>query len=331
MEGIALSLRTVLIALVSLIFVPIVRADGTPTVIVVVGAEGEPEFGKAFTAWADRWSAAAQKRSAKLIQIGRDGESDVSTDRQRLESALKDEPRDGANPLWLVLIGHGTFDGREAKFNLRGPDVSADDLVAWLAPFKRPLAILDCASASAPLLNKLSGTSRVVVTATRSGSEVNFARFGDYLSTAIADVTADLDKDGQTSLLEAFLAASHRTLEFYKQQNRLASEHALLDDNGDKQGIGADWFEGIRATRSARGNVPLDGPRAHQWHLVISAAEQTMSTDDRAKRDTLELAIESLRQKKASMPEDDYYASLEPLLRELARLYEKPAERVLPP
>lgn len=294
-----------------------------PTLILIVGAEGAPEFGKDFHTWADRWAKSAEQRKAKLIQIGRDAETDGTTDRQRLETALKELPAGESSQLWIVLIGHGTFDGREAKFNLRGPDFSADELVAWLAPIKRPIALIDCSSASAPMLNKLSAAGRIVVTATRSGSEVSFARFGDYLSNAIADTAADLDKDGQTSLLEAFLSASHRTLEFYKQGNRLASEHALLDDNGDKQGIAADWFDGIRATRQARGNVPLDGPRAHQWHFILSAAEQTMSPDDRAKRDALELTIEALRQRKSTLTEDDYYAQIEPLLQDLARLYEK--------
>src|SRR4029078_12500696 len=101
----------------------------------------------------------------------------------------------------------------------------------------------------------------MVVTATRSSSEVNFTRFGDYFSASVNDPTADLDKDGQTSLLEAFLAASSRTQEFYKQNGRLMTEHAILDDNGDGLGIGADFFKGLRASRSARSGAALDGAR----------------------------------------------------------------------
>ena len=104
-----------------------------------------------------------------------------------------------------MLIGHGTFDGREAKFNLRGPDVTDVELADWLLPFKRPVVVINCASASGPFINRLSGANRVVVTATKSGNEINFARFGQYIAEAIADPRADLDKDGQVSLLEAFL------------------------------------------------------------------------------------------------------------------------------
>jgi hypothetical protein len=297
---------------------------GRPTIVVVVGAEGEAAFGREFANWADRWTGAARRGDADLVQVGRDdGSSSDETDKDRLHAVLAAElaGADPSRPLWLVLIGHGTFDGKEAKFNLRGPDVSADELAQWLGGAKRPLAVVNCASASGPFLNRLAGPGRVVITATRSGSEVHFARLGDHLSAAVADPAADLDKDGQTSLLEAFLAAAHRTTEFYEQEGRLATEHALLDDNGDGLGIGADWFRGVRATRAARDGAPLDGPRAHQWHLVPSPDERAMPPELRARRDALELAIESLRGRKASLPEADYYAQLEQHLLELARLY----------
>jgi hypothetical protein len=300
-------------------------APDRPTVVLVVGAEGESEYGQEFAKWADRWGAAAAAASAEFVAVGREEASAAATDKQRLQSLLQAQTKDATDtrPLWLVLIGHGTFDGREAKFNLRGPDVSDQELADWLKPCRRPLAVIDCASASAPFLNRLSQQGRVVITATRSGTENNFARFGDYFSASVADPAADLDKDGQTSLLEAFIAASHRVEEFYKQEGRLPTEHALLDDNGDKLGIPANWFQGTRATRAARDGAPLDGTRANQWHLQLSTAEQAMPAQLRAKRDELELKVEALRAKKPTMPEAEYYAQLENLLLDLARVYEK--------
>lgn len=301
-----------------------------PAIVVVVGAEGTPEYGRDFAKWADRWADAAKVRSAQFIQVGRDTEDSQNDDKGKLKAAIEKLSKDQSAPLWIVLIGHGTHDGREAKFNLRGPDVSDAELTEWLKPFQRPLTIIDCSSSSAPFLAKLSARGRVIITATRAGSEVQFAHFGEYLSGAIADPMADLDKDGQTSLLEAFIAGSHRTAEFYKENSRLASEHALLDDNGDGLGVSADWFEGLRATRSARDGAPIDGARAHQWTLILSASEQAMPADLRAKRDQLELQIESLRGKKKSLPENEYYAQLEPILLELARLYEQAASTTQP-
>lgn len=308
------------------------------TVVVVVGAEGETGYGKQFAAWAQRWEKAAQRGNANFVLVGPGFKAAASAegmvdDRRLLQDVIRSELKpDRANQrLWIVLIGHGTFDGKEAKFNLRGPDVSDEELATWLAPCKRPLAVINCSSASAPFLGRLSGAGRVIVTATRTGNEINATRFGDYLSGAIADAGADLDKDGQTSLLEAFLAASHRTSEFYANEGRILTEHALLDDNGDKLGISADFFSGLRATKAARDGAPLDGPRARQFHLVLSPAEQAMPAELRARRDELELAVENLRQQKSSMPEADYYARLEPLLLDLAGLYATPAPATPPP
>ena len=206
------------------------------------------------------------------------------------------------------------------------PDVemgSSAELADWLNGIARPVAVIDCTSASAPFLKKLSGPpNRVVVVATRSGSENNYARFGDYLSAAIADPAADLDRDGQTSLLEAFVAASRHADEFYKGANRLATEHALIDDNGDGLGTPATWFEGTRVTKASKDGKPADGARAHRWHLVLSDEEQAMTAEARAKRDALEAEVESLRAKKSQLPEAEYYAQLEKLLLRLALVYE---------
>lgn len=291
-------------------------------VIVVAGAEGTPDYGKDFALAAERWAAAAVRGGAALIRIGREPAAG-ETDRAQLEAALGAAPRRGSAILWLVLIGHGTFDGREAKFNLRGPDVSAAELAGWLEGFERPVAVINCASASGPFLNRISRPGRVVITATRSGHEHNYARFGIHLAAAIADPRADLDKDGQTSLLEGYLAAAARVGEFYEQEGRLATEHSLIEDNGDGLGTPASWFRGTRAVRRARDGAALDGLRAHQLHLVPSAVDREMPAAARARRDQLELEVARLRDRKGQLTEDAYYAQLEPLLLELARLYEE--------
>ena len=173
---------------------PATAEPDRPCVLVVVGAPGTPEYASQFGQWADQWQAAAEKAGAESIPIGTSGAG--GDDRERLRGPGREGGRHGQGdghaeparePLWIVLIGHGTSDGREAKFNLRGPDVTDLELAEWLAPIKRPVAVLDCTSASGPFLNRLSGADRVVVTATKSGHEQNFARFGQYLAEAIAD------------------------------------------------------------------------------------------------------------------------------------------------
>lgn len=293
-------------------------------VIVVVGAPGNEDYGGKFSEWADHWRSAAEKAGARFVRIGHlAGEKDPEdpTDGEVLQETLAGLPESAPQSVWLVLIGHGTFDGRKAKFNLRGPDVSTEELAEWLKPLTMPLAIINCASSSGPFINALSGPNRVVVTSTKSGYEQNYSRFGEYISTAIGDENADLDKDGQTSLLEAYLAASASVRDFYKQESRLATEHALIDDNGDALGTPADWFQGFRAVRMAREGALPDGNRANQFVLIRSGQEEDLSAEARTRRDELELEIAELRSRKTRLSEEDYYRELEPLLLELARLY----------
>jgi hypothetical protein len=294
------------------------------SVILVIGAPGDEEFGRVFQESARRWQEAGTKGGVKMTTIGLEaGVGGSVSDRERFQRALAEESKEGAAELWVVLIGHGTFDGKEAKFNLRGADVSATELARWLQPCRRPLAIINTASASGPFLAKLSATNRVVITATRSGHEVNFTRFGEYFSGAIVDPAADLDKDGQTSLLEAFLAAARRTLDFYEGDDRLATEHALIDDNGDGLGTPPEWFRGVRAVKRAKDGALPDGLRAHQFHLVRSSGDVKLSAAARARRDELELAVARLRDVKNSLDATEYYRRLEVLLVEMARIYDQ--------
>ncbi len=312
-----------------------------PTVIVVIGAAGTKEYGAQFTKWARLWEEACSKGKAKFAAIGldtvegspapvlpplllsRESTGVRANDRTALQKILADEPKQTTAALWLVLIGHGTFDGRTAKFNLRGPDISADDLAEWLKPLLRPIVVINTASSSAPFLSKLSAQGRVVITATKSGYEQNYTRFGQYLAAAIAEPQADLDKDGQTSLLEAFLTASGRVDEFYSAAGRLVTEYALLDDNGDGLGTRADWFRGIRPVRKAEDSASLDGYRAHQFHIVHSEAENKIRPGLRAQRNRLELEVVKLRDAKEKLSEEEYFSKLEELLYDIAQIYEQ--------
>jgi len=299
------------------------------TVIIVVGAPGEQEFGSNFVRQASLWQKACEQANLHQITLGLSA-STATNDYEDLKQALLLEPKEGSAELYLVLIGHGTFDSKEARFNLRGPDVSATELATWLQPFRRPLAVIDTSSSSAPFLNKLSATNRVIITATRSGNEQNFARFGPYFAEAITNPDADLDKDGQVSLLEAFLIASRRTTEFYKVEGRIATEHALIDDNGDGLGTQADWFRGLRAIKAPKEKAAVDGSLAQQFHVVRSYAENRLTEEQRKKRDEIEHAVFRHREKKGKIPDDQYYRDLEKVLLELARLYETNSASVAP-
>lgn len=301
-------------------------AEPAASLIVVAGAGGEKEYGDAFTEWATTWRAAGAKGGANVTVIGTDEHAEQSLDQFR--AALRAERADGSAPLWLVLLGHGTADAQSAKFNLHGDDLTAAELAEWLAPMSRPVVFVAGFSASGAFLPTLSAPGRLVVTATKSGGESNYARFGGYLARAIVDPAADVDHDSQTSLLEGWLHAARQTADFYSSDGRLATEHSLLDDNGDARGTPADWFQGIRVVKKSAGGVAVDGQRAHQVHLAPSAAERALSPVLRAERDAIEAEIAKLRTAKAGMAEEEYFAQLEAALLRLARIYRDAKNKV---
>lgn len=294
------------------------RATRDVDVIVVVGAEGTEEYGKKFKEQSDGWKAACEKAAVKFEIIGI--AKDKTDDARQLEERLKAEPAKTSGALWLVFIGHGTFDGREAKFNLRGNDITPAQLGGWLKPVKREVVFVDATSASAPFAKAVAGSGRICVSATKSPDEFYYARFGEHFANVIGgDLQADLDQDKQVSVLEAFLFASKKVAEFYETDGRLATEHSIIDDNGDGVGTRAEIFNGVNPGKSADGSKP-DGDRARQISLVLSDEDAKLTDAQRARRDELERAVRAL-DAKAKTKDAAYYAEMEKLMVELARIY----------
>jgi hypothetical protein len=316
------------------VFLSTLTTHAAPTheIALIIGAPGEPAYAENFATAARAWQNAAERAGAALITIGLSLESEAATpdDRTRLQTWLaartqnSDTPSPAATttPLWIVYIGHGTHDARETRLNLRGPDVTARELAAWLAPLTRPLIFIHGGSAGAPFINALSGPDRIIISATRSGNELNYARFGERFADAVANPAADIDQDGQTSLLEAFVTAAQQVQAFYAETGRLATEHALIDDNGDKQGTPAEWFRGTRVQRRPQNSTAQpDGQHARLLALIPTEAERALTPAQREQRDVLERELEALRAQKSSLSEDDYYRQLESLFRRLGALY----------
>ena len=292
--------------------------ESDQAVIVVVGTEGSEDFKEQFSKWAEAWKKTASHTQLTMIGLDDDKKKSKTQLQQVIEKSAADSK---LQEVWLVMIGHGTFDGKRAKFNLHGPDIEVAELKSWLNPLKQRIVILNGASSSSPFINSLSGKNRIIVTATRNGFEYNFTRFGRYLSESIDDPAIDLDKDGQTSVLEAFCAASRGVDDFYQQENRIVTEHALLDDNGDAKGTPATWFDGVRANRRPKNGLP-DGLLANQVFLSRRGVDGSLTAEDRKLRDQLELQLEQLRLQKAKMDETEFLLKIEPLLIKIAELYE---------
>ena len=295
-------------------------SENRVTLVLVTGIPGTEQYEEVFAQREKFWRDTETLGDIKVITVG-DGEPGEKSDRQLLQELLEREANLEEGELWLVLNGHGTFDGKKGKFNLRGRDVSSEDLAEWLKPCRRPLVLVNCFSASASFIQALSGPDRVVLSATRSGYELNYSRFGTYFAKAINSPEADLDQDGQVSLLEAFLKGSRDTGGFYSLEGRIASEHALLDDTGDQQGTGPDWYRGVRVVKETAKDAEPDGRRAHQFHLVQSEFERSLSPAMREQRNQLELKLLALRDRKDTFEPAEYDDRLEEVLLELSEFY----------
>ena len=291
-----------------------------PEVAIIQGASGEEAYEKKFARWAENFRNAcvyADRTVRNIHKVDRN-----ITPREQIRSWLQLLETTPKQPIWIFLIGHGTFDGKSAKFNLIGPDLSAEDLKNWLKPHKdRSVLIINMASSSAPFVSKLSSPNHIILSATRSGSEYNSTQLANFLSKNIINPEADLDQDGQTSLLEAWLYSTRELADHYKQDGRLQTEHSILDDNADGKGTQPKAFVGILPKDTSEESKIPDGFRAHQHHLKQSDFEKSLSVEQRKLRDDLEHQIHQLRRKKSILTEEEYYQKLEELLRKLGQIY----------
>jgi hypothetical protein len=198
----------------------------------------------------------------------------------------------------ILLIGHGSFQGGESRFNLPGPDLSAADFEPLLARLSAQRVVLvNTASASGEFTKVLAGKDRTIVTATKSGLEGNDTEFARYFVEAFTEDKADADKDGRVSVLEAFDYAHREVERFYDQAHRLLTEHAVLAEGGMARAL-------------------FLGPSSE---VASSGAKDPKLAELVQRRRELEEKIATLRSRKPQMASTDYEDALEKLLVELAK------------
>ena len=297
-----------LIIFFSLFLMP---ASQAADMIIIKGADGGEEFSKPLKEAVEKWQAVAVKAKTSSILV-----SGIQS-RLTLEDSLEKTAKESESALWIIYVGHGTYLNSQAKLNLEGKDISAEEMNNLLAPFKREIIFINCASASAPFISALSAKGRIVITATKNSQQMFYTKFNEFMAEAISNEEADIDKDSQTSLFESFLYASGKVKKYYDKDKRISGENAVIDDNGDKLGSLADMFDGLKAKKA---NERIDGFRAHQIHLVPSEEESNMPLAVRVKRNTLERELNQLKLKKETMDETSYYEKLELILKKLALL-----------
>jgi hypothetical protein len=290
--------------------------------LVVVGLAGDPEHGALF----HKWGASLAEASAKVgvtndrlvYLVDSKGEEDKlaggRSTREEIQKALDGFAKAATadDVVYVVLIGHGSFDGQNARFNLPGPDIGPAEFNAMLKRVTAKVVFVNTTSSSGPFLEAMSAPGRTIITATRNGAEQFATLFGGHFVEAFTSPDADADKNQRISMLEAFRYAKAGVARAYEQEGLLATEHAMLDDNGDKQGsqdpmpTGAD---GKLAASLSLGSVADAAPLPEDPKLRALILE----------RRDLERRVESLRLLKESMPPAKYASELEMLVTELAR------------
>jgi hypothetical protein len=290
-------------------------AQAAPYYVTVAGLGGEPDYEQRFTALAkdlDKLFKAASSDAHVYTLTGGDSTKARLTDTLS-QIAREAKPED---EFILIMIGHGSYDGEVYKFNLPGPDISGEDLALLCdrIPAKRQL-IVNTTSASGGSIGALQKTGRIVIAATKTGTEKNATVFARYWVDALRDGSADVDKNEAISALEAFQFADRKTAEFYSSQKRLATEHAVIEDTGKK--------EAVRTTSAENGQ----GSLAASFVLLRIGAAQKAANDPAKhamldKKEELERKIDLLKYQKAAMSADDYKKQLSDALLELARVQE---------
>ena len=209
----------------------------------------------------------------------------------------------------FFLVGHGSGNGAESRVSLPGPDPTAADYGHWLDRLTgRTVVAIIAASGSGDFLPVLSRPGRIVITATRSASERNESLFASRFAHGLVSLEADADKDGKVSVLEAFLYAQREVAAAYDKDNRLQTEHAQLDDNGDGKGSSEPGSDGVADGALARRITFGSAPAVSDPRVAALLAE----------RQQLETAVEALRRRKDTMSASAYTDSLEKLLVDIA-------------
>jgi peptidase C13-like protein len=289
--------------------------------LIVVGLAGDPEHGELFHKWGNALAEASAKVGVtgdRLVYLAdaKEENSRVTgrATREEIDKALASFAKAAApeDVVYIVLFGHGSFDGRDARFNLPGPDITPADFNTMLRRLpSRNVVFVDTSSSSGPFVEALSAPGRTVIAATRSGAEQFTTLFGGYFVEAFSTEAADADKNKRISMLEAFQYAKAEVARAYEREGLLATEHAMLDDNGDKTGSqtpAPTGPDGKLAAAMSLGSVadaaPLpDDPKLRALYL---------------ERRDLERRVESLRLLKDSMPAAQYTSELEKLVTDLA-------------
>ena len=291
--------------------------------LIVCGSGGEEPYEERFEEWGSRLSQAllsgANIAEDELLLLTESGEGKKQSTKETLLSVFEDYATKvtAEDSLVMYIIGHGSFYNAQAKIYLPGDDLRADELAGWLDTLSlKQVAVVNSTSSSAPFINALSAPNRIVCTATKNDGEVNATEFMEWFIQGLEDAKADRNYDEGVTLWEACVYAAEQTLAWYAREGFIATEHPILDDNGD--GLGSRLIQDENEE-----NGEQDGALAKQVFIrPFTFSEHVPAKWVQEYRATIE-AIETLKDRQSSKPDDDYYGALEKLFIQAATIRRK--------
>jgi hypothetical protein len=282
--------------------------------VIVSGIGGEPDYDQRFTAEAKDLDRIFKSEGPAAHVTTLSG-SDATA--AKLRDALGAVARDAKteDDFTLILIGHGSFDGTDYKFNLVGPDLTATQIASLCDKIAtRRQLIVDTTSSSGGAVAAFERPGRAVVAATKSGTEKNATVFARYWVEAFQDPSADTDHSDSVSAMEAFAYATRKTAAFYDSQKRLATEHAVFNDTGAG--------DAVRETGGGQGNL-LASITLLRTGVTAQAANDPAKRALLDQKDQLEQKIDMLKYQKAAIDPAEYKKQLTDALVELAKVQEE--------
>jgi hypothetical protein len=318
----------------------VLRAE--PWCVVVDGHPGGAAFSEDLEAAGRIWMQSAGRARCRAVRVSPgqrgaagspagEGVAPLMSQKDRLRVALEGLESPSEDPLWLVLNGHGNAQGKEPRFNLEGGDLGLGELRDWLGKIRRPMVVVLGFSSSGAFVKGIAAPGRIVVSATRSGEEENWSRFGKAFATALTEEASDGNGDGQVSIFEAWWAAQDRVEAFYKESGRIQTEHAVLEDLGEGLPAGKEAFDATGNWKGrGSGKEREVGALARQSFWIASPLEAALTAGERERRRVLEGRLAEWKARKAGMDGGEYERGLEQILLELAEVYAGAKARLEP-
>ena len=281
--------------------------------LTVAGLGGEQEYEQRFTGWAKELEMILKGEPSAKLETLMGAQATRANIQAKLAEFAKQAKAD--DNVIVFLIGHGGYDENDYKFNVPGPDVSAMELAQWLDKIPAHQLIVNMTSASGGSIATLAKNKRVVITATKSGTERNAPVFARFWIEALRDPSADADKNEVITALEAFRYAEAKTVKYYEEAKRLSTEHPLLEDAGKPEGVRIPSIENGEGLTAGRFAV------LHTGSAVALAKDPEKQKLLKAKEE-IEQKIDDLKYRKAALAVEDYRKQLAGLLVELAKTQE---------